>query len=228
MKPLSFAACLTLALATTAGAQTYEINTAEFVPGVTSNSGTLVTEYMGQTFIAPGSSVVSLDQFTVYGGGVGSLQAFLYAWDVAATQPIGEVQWVSDPLFVNQPFAEAFPFTFTAGVPLVSGQIYALLLARVNATDNVLLSRMVSLLGVTFPTYLDGRMVSGQYGTNLAANIDLATWQNVGFDPNGVDLALTAQFSTVPEPATIGLVAMGLLAIGGAARRCRTRSGAAG
>ena len=228
MKLLSFAACLTLALATAASAQTYEVNTAQFVPGVTSNSNTLVNEYMGQTFVAPGSSIVSLDQFTVYGGGVGSLQAFLYAWDDAATQPTGEAQWVSAPLVVNQPFAELSPFTFMAGVPLVSGQLYAVLLARVNASDNVTLSRMVSLTGQVFPPYADGRMVRGQYAPNLAGDIDLATWEYVGPAAAGIDLAFTARFSTVPEPATIGLVAMGLLAIGGATLRRRTRSGPAG
>jgi hypothetical protein len=184
---------------------------APVAPYFLSSTGT----FFGQTFIAPAGSVFSFG-FYFYPPpedfDLGStFHAQLYHWGGGAV--------VGDPLFTSAGFASSQSFTgwmdfATGGISLNPGDSYFAVIASVAA----------GIYGSTHRTfdaspgnpYVGGGMFLGgspDPGITAAWLQDANNYANSDFDVSDFDAAFRADFTTVPEPGSVMLLATGFAAL---------------
>jgi hypothetical protein len=149
-----------------------------------------------------------------------TIRAYVMDWNNAASIATGPILFQSGNLQTTT--AGVFEtFTINTGsLELVSGNDYLLFFSASNNYDGQLDAAYVASRNSS-NTYAGGLYVY----QNNGANFNLLTtnaWIKNLVGP-GYDLAFTAQFSQVPEPADVILVAIGVAA-GLMSRRCRYRS----
>ena len=207
------AACLAVTLYG-AGAHAQSINTVPYWDGV-ANVGTFgggATSTYGETFTAPGGN---LNDFTFYvnaNGGFETVEAQLYQWSGSlfgggGGQAIGPALFTSNPFTIENNSMTAETVN-TGGVALSAGVNYV---ALFTVTD------LVNYAGAaTWGLESSHPGVNGDGGFvfyNNAGNISLlntSVWDNFG---DFGSLAWNADFSPVPEPASLTLMGAGIAAM---------------
>jgi hypothetical protein len=185
---------------------------------------------LGQSFLVPVGGPTRLDAFTFWlrdNGIAGDTpyHAYLFDWN-PTTRRTG-----SGYLFrsaaqnysgVSGPTAVGFA---TGGVDLVGGQHYLAVLSTVEMPGATIGLRPGAIVSSNWPTdvYTDGMSYTRPGPAGLATLTDNA-WALLG--GTGVDLAFRAELSAaptavVPEPASVVLVATGVLGLALIARRRR-------
>jgi len=172
----------------------------------------------GQTFIAP-PHARRLDRFTFYlfyvEGGPTRFAGYVGGWD--GEKASGPLLYQSGERQVMTPLV-AVPVTFeTGGIPVTPGRRYVAFLSASPFFDGV---DDNTNLFLEADTYAGGGHVALGNGSNFG-EIFTRSWG--GLQP--LDLAFTAEFSTVPEPSTMILLGTGVAALAASrARRKRTGS----
>ena len=185
--------------------------TTEATAGVHSFSAGFGQITYGQTFQVPNATDVVLQSFRMSAGNATSpsLTARLAIWD-GVNDRMGTILWTGAGVV---PSSRTY-LDFDIGATLAVGTTYVF--AYSYAANGQPLLNFLDLGA----TYAGGHEV--YIGSTTEATLTGNAWnQRTHFD-NG----FTAQFvpgSVVPEPATVALLATGLLAVGGIARRRRGR-----
>ena len=173
------------------------------------------TQTYGQTITTPTDNV--LDSFSFWLGRTStnypdpsnpslSFKAYVYAWDDVLSQATGPAIYTSGIYTHNAtpdtPFTE---YTFnTGGLSLNSGDMYALFLSASGLAG----TGRIMWEAATSDEYLDGNFIYMNNGENTD-EFTTTAWGS-GY---ASDLHFTANFSSVPEPASIALIGVGLISL---------------
>lgn len=179
----------------------------------------------GQTFRTPDAVNTRLTSFTFFllpdlgqpfigipapPAAVGTLRAAVYQFDGTGT--VGAPLFQSSAINIPTAVSVGTPVpVLTGGTSLMSGQQYVALFETLpGSTGGVAFSATVATVN---PVYTNGQIIIGTGGASGTFDTSLTT----------VDLRAELQFvpgvaAVVPEPATVALLATGVLIVGGVAR----------
>ena len=225
----TFAVAATAALTTALSAQ--QIDTGAPLGGVNANGfGQLnpsQATVVGQTFVAP--QYTQLDRFSFYladsrSFAVTSYNAFVAAYDGATDMIVGPILWQSAARLgtASQTPVETV-FEITGGLSVLPGQRYIAFLGIPSLAGSFTQQfGVASRTASTFGEGLASRVSTAYPGTvdsYAAMRWSAPADQNFAFRATFSNGA--APVSTVPEPATVALLAGGLLGTAVVARRRR-------
>jgi hypothetical protein len=191
-------------------------------------SGALVggqqTQRIGQTFTAPITGSLTNFQFTLTSSTLQGLKGSVYAWDVAAVQPLGQAIWTSATVASPSGLLNFNP----TGVTLAAGTTYVAFLDTFGLANNSGIANVASCLALAgcnsnsipnLGTLVYGNVYpdqnTGQFNSD-PANIRYSNAFNVVYDAT---FSATIAASAVPEPASWAMMIGGFGLIGAALRR---------
>jgi len=166
---------------------------------------------IGVGLVAGGLANYVLNSFSFFLDGIGgSATGYVMEWNVDRT--IGPILFQSTPQVIGP--SGLFEYTFNTGnLVLVQGEEYIIFVDAGDVFQDPLAFRIGILGGVEPDAFPGGHLaLSGGAFPNSFAQLSTVAWDRVPFEGN--DAAFTASFSSVPEPATLTLLAAGLLAGG--------------
>ncbi len=181
------------------------------------------TPTYGQTFVAPTNGDTRLDQFSFWLKPEPALhiRGYVFAWDDALDRVSGPALFTSATF--SGPGGSGFQRVDvnTGGVTLVGGTTYVAFLSTLGLGGSGSIEWEFSSPG---NPYADGAFVYAN-GGDLTQSWDggSGTYKTNGGDARFA-LTFNATSNVVPEPGTWALLATGLVAVGGIARR-RVRAG---
>jgi hypothetical protein len=139
-------------------------------------------------------------------------QTAVMAWD--GSRPTGSSLYVSQPLTTSSGFYPTDTFNVSLGDTAVNGgKDYIMLFTATNFMDGI---RSDAMLSFTDDVYSGGRFLAN-YGSSSFADLSTGNWWG---SPTG-DVAMRLEYTPVPEPATVSLLALGGAAILRRRRQCR-------
>lgn len=167
----------------------------------------------GQSFVSLGSQLQSFGFYLVGPWtATGTFQAQIFAWNGLTV--------TGGPLYTSNPFPSATSTGWldflTGGIATTIGNTYLALISIVSNTTPNDAGDYVWFLG----NELQNPYASGQdyfaffLGSPTTADLQNATWESLKTGtPDDQDFAFRATFSTVPEPTSLALSALGLTCI---------------
>ena len=180
---------------------------------------------VGQTFVAP--QYTQLDRFSFWlsdsrSFGVTSFNAFVAAYDGATDRIVGPILWRSPArLGTSSQLPVETSFEIVGGLSVLPGQRYIAFLGipslagsfvqqfgTAHQSTSLAAGGLASRVSTAYPGTVDsyaGMRWSAPANTNFAFHAEFSN--------------AAAPVDTVPEPATVGLLALGLVATGAVARR---------
>jgi len=185
--------------------------------------GKFGAQTFGQTFTAPSDNI--LQSFTFFMTPAGSLifRAYVFAWDPVAGRATGNSLFTSAPIIgpIGSGFIPVTAFLGN-GISLLPGSMYAMFFSSSGQSTIGEVALSSNWDSPASDQYSGGAFVSLDNGENTGA-FTTQTWSANRQGP-GADVRFQALFITAPEPSTLALVAMGLLAVAGLAASRRTLS----
>jgi hypothetical protein len=173
------------------------------------------TATYGQTFVAPSANVLQDFTFELKGAENLFVRGFVLAWNGPVQgdgNGTGSFLYLSPSALVYNGTAGYQPFTVaTGGVALIPGNNYVVGLTVSHPSDYNLNTGGIGWGGLTVEPLGDGggTFVYINNGSNFAALNNGSAWTG-NYE---ADAAFTATFGAVPEPASFGLIGLGLAVV---------------
>lgn len=173
------------------------------------------TATYGETFVAPSADGVSLDNFTFYlkqangSSATISYEAAIYAWDSTTSHATGSALFSQNYTLTDNGAYQAVTTLITGGVALTPGAKYVAFFTTcdsVSQAANTGSTAVFAWESVNSSSDNDG---GGTLVYSDSNDFSLLT-DNTGWTPGWWPVVWKANFSTVPEPATVALAGLGL------------------